>query len=307
MKIFLPIMKADKFSIVVCTFNRLDYLKKCVASLLEMDFPEYEIIIVNDGSTDGTKNFLDALNTGKIKIIHQERNQGLSAARNTGIKHSSHDIIAFTDDDCQVDKNWLAELSKGFVDERTGFVMGQVFYIHKNYKGYFPERLVSNLNAQWPMGANIAYHKKVFVACGGFDHAFFKYNNEDSEMAIRAARQGFLFNRSLGATVYHQAMNWTAKSLLKSARNASVWPVLKKKYQKYYLTFGPPVKFGLVVCPRDYLHLLIAPLLIPLLFIRYLKHGKRDFKIFVAKWPVYLLLRRYYVYKEALRNKVVMF
>ena len=165
MKIFLPIMKADKFSIVVCTFNRLDYLKKCVASLLEMDFPEYEIIIVNDGSTDGTKNFLDALNTGKIKIIHQERNQGLSAARNTGIKHSSHDIIAFTDDDCRVDKNWLAELSKGFVDERTGFVMGQVFYIHKNYKGYFPERLVSNLNAQWPMGANIAYRKKVFVAC----------------------------------------------------------------------------------------------------------------------------------------------
>ena len=55
-------MKINKFSIVVCTFNRLNYLKKCLNSLLEIDFPEYEIIIVNDGSKDGTKNFLNSLN-----------------------------------------------------------------------------------------------------------------------------------------------------------------------------------------------------------------------------------------------------
>lgn len=295
----------NKCSIVVCTFNRLDYLKKCLASLLELDFPEYEIIIVNDGSTDGTKYFLDSLNNKKIKIVHRECNQGPSEARNTGIKNARHDIIAFTDDDCAVDRNWLTELIKGFTSEQIGFVIGQVFYISKNYKGYFPERLVSNLYARWPMGCNIAYHKNVFKTCGNFDTFYSKYTNEDSEMAIRAISKNFAFNRSLNAIVYHQATDWTVKSLLKSARNASVWPVLKKKYRNHYLCFGPPIKWGLFVNMEDYLYMLTSPIFIPLLFIRYVAHGKKNLKIFFTKWPIYLFLRRFYIYKEAIQNKVL--
>ena len=90
-------MKINKCSIVVCTFNRLNYLKKCLNSLLEIDFPEYEIIIVNDGSKDGTEKFLNSLNNKKIKVIHHKYNKGLSAARNTGIKNSQYEIISFTD------------------------------------------------------------------------------------------------------------------------------------------------------------------------------------------------------------------
>ena len=299
-------MKINKCSIVVCTFNRLNYLKKCLNSLLEIDFPEYEIIIVNDGSKDGTKKFLNSLNNKKIKILHHKYNQGLSAARNTGIKNSQYEIISFTDDDCLVDKNWLKELIKGFRDKKIGFVIGQVFYINKDYKGYFPERLVSNLKAHWPIGCNIAYHKNVFKTCGNFDSFFFKYNNEDSEMAIRATSKGFSFNRSLQAIVYHQKMKWTVKALLRSAKNASVWPILKKKYKNNYLVFAPPIKWGLFVNIEDYLYILIAPIFIPFLFIRYLAHGKKDLKIFFIKWPIYLFLRRFYIYKEAIRNKVLM-
>jgi len=300
-------MKTDKCSIVICTFNRLNYLKKCIDSLLNIDFHEYEIIIVNDGSTDGTKEFLDILQNNKIKAVHHECNQGISVARNSGIKNANYDIVAFTDDDCEVDKNWLTELLKGFIDEQTGFVIGQTFYVNKNHKGYFPERLVSNLNAKWPMGCNVAYQKKVFSTCGDFDDFFSKYNNEDSEMAIRAVSKDFLFNRASSAIVNHQAMNWTTKSILKSARNASVWPLLKKKYRNHYLLFDPSVKFGLIVNIEDYLYLLMTPIFIPLLFIRYILHGKRDPKIFFTKWPIHLVLKRFYIYKEAIRNKVVMF
>ena len=274
---------------------------------MEIDYPTFEIIIVNDGSTDGTKKFLDAINHDNIKTIHRETNKGLSIARNSGIKLATHDFIAFTDDDCIVDKNWLKELSKGFSSDGIGLVIGQIFYVNKNYRGYFPERLVSNLNAKWPMGANVAYRKKVFVACGDFNNFFFNYNNEDSEMAIRAIDKGFSFNRSTNAVVYHQSMDWSVKSLLKSAKNASVWPILKKKYPSSYLIFGPPIKFGLIVNPQDYVYLLVAPIFIPLLFIRYLLHGKRNMKIFFTKWPIYLVLRRYYILKEAIQNKVIMF
>ncbi len=294
-------------SIIVCTFNRLDYLRQCLPSLLAIDYPEYEIVIINDGSTDGTEKFLDSLDNSRIKVVHHERNQGLSISRNTGIKNARHEIVAFTDDDCRADKNWLTEIAKGFAGEQIGFVIGQTFYVSQEYRGYFPERLVSNPNARWPMGCNIAYRKKVFAACGDFNHYFFRYNNEDSEMAIRAASHGFSFVRAPGAIVYHQKMNWSAKALIRSARNASVWPVLKKKYPRHYLVFGPPVKFGLIVNAKDYLYLLTSPILIPLLLIRYLAHGKRDLKIFFAKWPLCLILRRYYIYKEAIRNKVLMF
>lgn len=299
-------MNTDEFSIVICTFNRLAHLKTCIAALLEINFPTYEIIIVNDGSSDGTKEYLDNLANPKINIIHHAQNLGLSSARNTGIKNAKYDLIAFTDDDCIVEKDWLRFLSKGFTNEKIGLVIGQTFYISKTYKGYFPERLVSNINATWPMGCNMAYQKKVFDICEGFDDLFFRYNNEDSEMAIRCVEKGFSYNRALDAVVYHQAVNWTPRSLLNSAKNASTWVLLKKKYPKNYAVFNPPVTLGIIIHIKDYFYLLTAPITIPLLFLRYLSHGKRDMKIFFTKWPVYLILRRYLIYKEAIRNKIVM-
>jgi GT2 family glycosyltransferase len=152
----------------------------------------------------------------------------------------------------------------------------------------------------------MAYRKSVFDLCGGFDDIFFEYNNEDSEMAIRALSKGFSFVRTPNAVVLHQKATWKIQALLRSAKNASVWPILKKKYPKHYLVFGPPVKFGFLVNPSDYLYLLTAPAFIPLLLIRYWFHGKRDLKIFFMKWPVLLILRRFFIYKEAIRHRVWM-
>jgi glycosyltransferase involved in cell wall biosynthesis len=294
-------------SVIVCTYNRLTYLKKCVDSLLSLQYPLYEIVIVNDGSTDGTKQFLELLTDERVRVIHHDSNRGLSHARNTGIKYARYDILAFTDDDCIVSPDWLIELSKGFLDEYIGIVMGQAFYVSEDYRGYFPERMVSNIGARWPMGLCVAYRRSVFEKCGGFDDYFFWYNNEDSEMAIRAVSLGFRFNRALDATVYHQKMNWTIPSLLASSRNISVWPVLKKRYPNHYETFSPPIQFGVVVGMKDYLYILLMPIFIPLLFVRYVSHGKRDWKIFFVKWPVCLIMRRYYLYREALRSGCLMF
>ncbi|MDP2656184.1 MAG: glycosyltransferase family 2 protein [bacterium] len=299
-------MDTTSCSIVVCTYNRLGYLKKCIPALLDINFSQYEIVVVDDGSSDNTVDFLNSLSNEKIRVIRHAYNKGLSEARNTGIANARYDIIAFTDDDCVVTKDWLTALVGGFENENIGLVIGQTFYVSKDYRGYFPERLVSNKDAKWPMGCNVAYQKKVFDVCGGFDGDFFDYNNEDSEMAIRAVSKGFSFKRVPNAIVSHQAMDWTVKSLLRSAVNASVWPVLKKKYPHHYQVFGPPVKYGVIVNPKDYIYILTALIFIPLLFIRYLMHGKRDIKIFFTKWPVYVVLRRYYVYKEAIRQRLFM-
>lgn len=294
-------------TVTLCTYNRLESLKRSLNSLLALDYKEFEIIIIDDCSSDDTAKYLATLKNSKIKIITHQQNLGLSEARNSGIKAAKYDFVASIDDDCVADRNWLKNLVAGFTSDNISFVFGQVFYISENYHGYFPERLVRNINAVWPMGGNIVYRKNVFEKIGYLNSEFFYYNNEDSEIAIRAVANGFKYARSPQAIVIHEAAVWNVKSLLRSARNGAVWPKLKKLYPKYYLEFNPKVWHGLVVLPWDYLYILTIPICIPILFVRYLVHGKRDLKIFFAKWPILLLLRRYYIWKEAIKNRVWMF
>ncbi len=294
-------------SVIIPTHNRLSQLQNCLRSVLALRHPDYEIIVVNDGSTDGTCDFLDRLSNPKVKSIHHLKNLGPSAARNTGVELARGTIVAFTDDDCVVDSNWLVELEKIFTNEQCDFVFGATYYISKHYKGYFPERLTSNGGGKWPGGANIAFKKEVFRTIGGFNSFFDAYHNEDTELAIRAISDNLSYKRAPFALVYHQPEKWTVKSLLASAINLSVWPILKSKYPKQYLAFGGPVKLEIFVEPWDYLEILILPILIPILLLRYLYHGKRDIKIFFVKWPGWLIRRRWLVWKEAVKNKIYIF
>ncbi|MFA6553020.1 MAG: glycosyltransferase family 2 protein, partial [Patescibacteria group bacterium] len=182
-------------SVIIPTHNRLNRLQNCLRSVLALHHSDYEIIIVNDGSTDGTRDWLDHLDDPKIKVIHHLKNLGQSKARNTGIGLAGGTLLAFTDDDCIVDSTWLTELEKIFHNEDCGFVFGATYYISKHYQGYFPERLTSNGGGTWPGGANIAYKKEIFEKIGTFDSMFDRFHNEDTEIAIRAVARGNAFKR----------------------------------------------------------------------------------------------------------------
>lgn len=102
-----------KYSFVVPVYNTSKYLKRCIDSLINQSYENFEIILVNDGSTD---NSLDILKEYKkkdkrIKIINQ-KNQGLSMARNNGVKKTTADYILFVDSDDYIDLNTLEELEK---------------------------------------------------------------------------------------------------------------------------------------------------------------------------------------------------
>ena len=104
-----------KLSIIVPVYNVADYLAKCLDSLLTQDLPqnEYEIIVVNDGSTDNSGEIAQqyADNYANVALIHQA-NQGLSGARNTGIKHAKGDYVQFVDSDDYLEVNVLGGLIK---------------------------------------------------------------------------------------------------------------------------------------------------------------------------------------------------
>lgn len=93
-------MKEELISVIIPVYNVKDYLKECIDSVIAQTYQQLEIIIIDDGSADGTAELCDLyLNMDtRIKVIHQD-NQGISASRNNGIDHAAGDYIGFVDSD----------------------------------------------------------------------------------------------------------------------------------------------------------------------------------------------------------------
>ncbi len=100
-------------TVVVPVYNMKELLPKCLSALLNQSYDNYEILIIDDGSTDGSSVICDeyAQKEGKVKVIHKE-NGGLSSARNCGIENATGDFIIFPDPDDWVEKNYLEQLVK---------------------------------------------------------------------------------------------------------------------------------------------------------------------------------------------------
>ena len=103
----------EKISIIVPVYNVENYLERCVESILKQTYTNFELLLINDGSTDQSGDLCDqlALRDQRIRVIHKE-NGGLSAARNTGIDHASSDLIGFIDSDDYIEEDMYETLNR---------------------------------------------------------------------------------------------------------------------------------------------------------------------------------------------------
>ena len=99
------------FSVVIPLYNKEESIFNTIKSVLKQSCQNFEIIVVNDGSTDRSVDAVKAINDERIRLIHQE-NQGVSAARNRGINESRYEWIAFLDGDDLWESNHLEEIVK---------------------------------------------------------------------------------------------------------------------------------------------------------------------------------------------------
>ncbi len=180
-------------SVVICTFNRATLLDKTLSSFLQqenLDNISWELIVVDNNSTDNTKDVIEEkINVFNNKLIYVfEPIQGLNSARNRGVQESHGKIVAFTDDDVVISRNWLNTIKRGFqkynVDGLGGKVLpiGDIKYPDWFIKdglyrigGVLVERdlgeMVKTLkqNELLPIGANMSFKKEVFYKFGMFN------------------------------------------------------------------------------------------------------------------------------------------
>jgi GT2 family glycosyltransferase len=111
-------------SVIVCTSGkRLPALRTCLASLRTVRDPHYEIVVVDNSATGGLA--ADELVRAGCRVVHEPR-RGLDRARTRGIRETAGELVAFVDDDCEVDPDWLAHVRAAFTDDAVGCVTGRV-------------------------------------------------------------------------------------------------------------------------------------------------------------------------------------
>lgn len=192
-------MICNDFSVVIPTYNRSAYLGELLNNLRTQDYPKdkYEIVVVDDGSTDATESLvknLIAKSDITIRLYRQEH-KGPAAARNLGIKKSRSDIIAFTDDDCRPERDWLSKLNSYFLKDTQLVGVGGVQFsspediIPLTHHAPPVSAAIAD-NARFPGTNNVAYKKSVLLAVNGFDEEFEYVSAEDADLYIRVSRFG---------------------------------------------------------------------------------------------------------------------
>jgi GT2 family glycosyltransferase len=199
--------QAPRVSVVVCSYNGGATLEQCLRSLRTLDYPDYEVLVVDDGSTDDTQAILARF--PEVRAVHQA-NQGLSVARNVGLRAATGAIIAYTDSDCFADRNWLTHLVHQL--QHTGAAGvggpnltpedGRLAGCVAAAPGQPGHVLVSNQVAEHIPGCNMAFRREALLAVNGFDPIYRKAG-DDVDLCWRLQQAGHWITFAPGAFVWH--------------------------------------------------------------------------------------------------------
>lgn len=221
-------LNSETVSVIICTRNRPEQLERCLRSLQNLSHPPHEIIVVDNApSSDATQQLVAKI--PEVKYVLEPR-PGLSVARNTGIRHSTGNIIAFTDDDTIVHPDWIARIAQSFTGDRviamTGLILpaeleneAQLIF-QKGHTGFgwgyrpmtfdtqFFEEMKPLAVPVWRIGAgaNMAFRRELFDKIGYFDErlgAGASGCSEDSEIWYRVLAEGWFCRYEPTAVVYH--------------------------------------------------------------------------------------------------------
>ncbi len=199
-------------SIVIPTHNRVRMLQRLLKSVDALELAPDEVIIINDGSSDQTHNFLkewEKNNHNFISIaLNKSKSQGPGVARNMGIQLASSDAIAFTDDDCILHPSWIKSIKNSIFWERKKLagIGGKVFHFRRGAVSeyYSYHRILEPPKyKQYLVTANACYLKECLLEVNGFNETHKYPGGEDNGLSFKLANQGYTFEFEKNMIVMH--------------------------------------------------------------------------------------------------------
>ena len=212
-------------SVIVPTYNRVDFLNGCLSSLLAQTQPNYEIIVVDDGSTDDSADYVRQMATnwtGSLRLICQP-NGGPASARNRGWRDSQAEIVAFIDADCAASsERWLEELTGALNRSGAAGIGGPIVDPDPRSRvaqyletaGFFRQR-VRHGQVDYLLGGNVAFRREALAAVGGFREDR-RVWNEDADLSFRLLKADYRLAVTDQAGVWHYGAPTTFMALAQS-------------------------------------------------------------------------------------------
>jgi GT2 family glycosyltransferase len=208
-------LNSRRFSVIVCTRNGRERIGACMRAIRSLRGAEHETIVVDDGSDDGTADHISH-HFPEVKLLRLDP-VGLSAARNAGAAAAQGEILAFTDDDCEPDNEWLARLARIYHDGRFAAAGGpnlppiprdQTEAVVRAAPGAPSHVMLDDEEAEHLPGCNLSVTRAAFAAVGGFDPRF-RTAGDDVDFCWRLRDAGHRLGFAPGAFVWH----WRRPSL----------------------------------------------------------------------------------------------
>jgi len=252
-------------SVVVCTAGRRAAgLRRCLASLRALDDPNYEILVVDNGRVATVA--VDDVATARCRVVHEPR-RGLDRARNRGMREAAGELVAFVDDDCEADRDWLRAVRAAFADETVGCVTGRVRAARLDLpserwfeewftfdRGPVPRRFAAAEPGDFlafpgcvGTGCNMVFRRSLVLDLGGFDEAI--------EVGTIVGGGGDLdiFTRVLesGAAIAYEP------DALVAHHHRTTMPALRRQFWGYGVAFGAVVAKSLAKRPSQRAPLLV--------------------------------------------------
>ena len=208
---FKPDRPWPRVSVVVCSHNGARTIRDTLDGLRHLAYPDFEVIVVDDGSTDATAMIADEYD---VRLIRTE-NSGLSSARNTGLAAATGEIVAYTDDDARPDSHWLTYIASSFMSTEHAAIGGPniappgdgpIANCVANAPGGPVHVLLTDQVAEHIPGCNMAFRRERLIEIGGFDPRY-RVAGDDVDICWRLQERGWTVGFSPAAMVWHHRRN----------------------------------------------------------------------------------------------------
>lgn len=262
---FAPEKRWPKVSVVVALYNAEKTIDECLASLTKLNYPDYEVIVVNDGSTDGSQAIIDRYPFHCISGA----NGGVSAARNRGLRAATGEIVAYIDSDAYADPDWLRYLATTFLESDVAGVGGPNLvppadnWVAKcvyRSPGGPTQVMLDDKSAEHIPGCNMAFWKWALEEIGGFD-PIFTAAGDDVDVCWRLLERNYRLGFSPSAVVWHHRRPSLRAYWRQQVGYGKAESLLERRHPSKFNPWGHTYWGGTIYAPYPQFRLLGRPVI----------------------------------------------